>query len=50
MPNNNQVYEIVTQRVLDAIEKGVTPWRIPWKKGPGPGLPRSMSTAKAYRG
>ena len=50
MPNNNQVYEIVTQRILEAIERGVAPWRIPWKKGPGQGLPRSMSTAKPYRG
>ncbi|MDA8300368.1 MAG: ArdC-like ssDNA-binding domain-containing protein [Actinomycetota bacterium] len=50
MASNNQVYEIVTQRILDAIERGVAPWRIPWKKAPGSGLPRSMSTAKAYRG
>jgi antirestriction protein ArdC len=47
---NSQVYEIVTQRILDAIEKGVAPWRVPWKKGPGSGLPRSMSTARPYRG
>ncbi len=50
MANNNQVYEIVTQRILDAIERGVVPWRVPWKKAPGSGLPRSMSTAKPYRG
>jgi antirestriction protein ArdC len=48
--NNNQVYEIVTERIVDAIERGVAPWRIPWKKGPGSGLPRSMSTARPYRG
>lgn len=48
--NNNQVYEIVTQNILDAIDKGVAPWRIPWKKSSAGSLPRSMSTRKPYRG
>ena len=50
MASNNQVYEVVTKRIVDAIERGVAPWRAPWKKGPGSGLPRSMSTARPYRG
>jgi antirestriction protein ArdC len=48
--NNNKVYEIVTQNILDALDKGVAPWRIPWKKKAGGNLPRSMSTRKPYRG
>ena len=50
MPNTNEVYEIVTQNILDEIDKGVVPWRIPWKKRAGGSLPRSMSTRKPYRG
>ena len=47
---NDKVYEIVTQNILDALDKGVAPWRIPWKKSAGGSLPRSMSTRKPYRG
>jgi antirestriction protein ArdC len=50
MANTNQVYEIATQNIIDALDKGVVPWRIPWKKKAGGNLPRSMSTRKAYRG
>jgi antirestriction protein ArdC len=48
--NNTKVYEIVTNNILDALDKGVAPWRIPWKKKAGGNLPRSMSTRKPYRG
>ena len=47
---NDKVYEIVTENILDALDKGVAPWRIPWKKSAGGSLPRSMSTRKPYRG
>jgi antirestriction protein ArdC len=47
---NNKVYEIVTNNILAEIDKGVAPWRIPWKKRAGGSLPRSMSTRKPYRG
>jgi antirestriction protein ArdC len=50
MANTNQVYEIATQNIIDALDRGVAPWRIPWKKKAGGNLPRSMSTRKPYRG
>jgi antirestriction protein ArdC len=42
------VYEMVTKKVLEALEKGTVPWRKPWAATLG--LPFSMSTKKHYRG
>jgi antirestriction protein ArdC len=42
-------YEVVTARIIEALEAGVVPWRRPWKNG-GANIPRSLSTGKAYRG
>lgn len=27
----SKVYEIVTQKIIEKLEKGVVPWRQPWK-------------------
>src|SRR5436853_358239 len=43
MPN---VYEIVTERIIAQMEKGVVPWRKPWKTE----LPCNMVSGKPYRG
>jgi antirestriction protein ArdC len=41
-------YELITQRVIDHIEKkGVAPWRQPWTKA---GLPQNLITKKSYTG
>jgi antirestriction protein ArdC len=37
----------VTDRMIQALEEGVVPWRTPWTSA---GRPRSMSTGSAYRG
>lgn len=43
------VYEIITNRIIDAIERGaVLPWRKTWKAATG--MPRNLVTGKAYRG
>lgn len=44
--------EIVTQKILEALEKGVIPWQKPWRYNSsyGDGLARSMSTKKPYNG
>ncbi len=39
----------VTDRVIAALEAGTAPWRKAWNVSGG-GLPRSLSTGKAYRG
>jgi len=40
------VYELVTQRILEQLEQGVIPWRKPWRGS----KPINYMTRKAYRG
>src|SRR5262247_4360578 len=44
----NQVYTIITDRVVSLLERGVVPWRKPWA-GPD-GLPRNLVSGREYRG
>ncbi len=47
---SNKVYEIITSRVIAAIENGQTaPWRKPWKGGAA-GLPVNAVTGRPYSG
>ena len=41
------VYSIVTEKIIELLEKGVVPWRRPWTGG---GLPRNIVSRKPYRG
>src|SRR5262245_37400972 len=41
------VYTIVTDRILDQLEKGVIPWRKPWTSS---GPPQNLVTKRPYRG
>lgn len=40
------IYETVTNRILQQLEAGVLPWRKSWTLG----LPRNLTTGKEYRG
>ncbi len=40
------VYEIVTARILEQLERGVVPWRKPWRAE----LPCNLLSGKPYRG
>src|SRR5690349_11214550 len=42
------VYQQVTDRVIEALEAGTAPWRQPWNVDHG--MPLSLSTRKPYRG
>lgn len=44
------VYQIVTDRIIAALEAGTIPWRKPWSVAGGGGSPRNHATGKAYRG
>lgn len=46
MNTNAQVYESVTLRILECLDKGVVPWRKPW----GVAAPRNLSSGHVYRG
>jgi antirestriction protein ArdC len=42
----SSVYEIVTSRILEQLERGVVPWHRPWSAQ----LPCNLVSGKAYRG
>lgn len=44
----NDVYQIVTDKVIEALEKGAAPWRKPWNARQS--APANFVTKKAYRG
>lgn len=48
--NNNKhrdVYTILTDRIIEHLEKGVVPWRQPWTQA---GMPKNLITKRQYRG
>jgi len=42
----NKVYDIVTGRILEALDQGTVPWRKPWTAG----IPRNATTDRPYHG
>ncbi len=44
----SQVYNIVTDRVLSLLERGVVPWRRPWRGADV--QPQNLVTRRPYRG
>jgi antirestriction protein ArdC len=44
------VYEIVTERILAALDNGVVPWRLPWRVSGSSGFPKNLVSGKEYRG
>ncbi|HKR03959.1 MAG TPA: ArdC-like ssDNA-binding domain-containing protein [Bacteroidia bacterium] len=45
--SKNDVYQIVTNKVIEQLEKGCVPWKRPWTAA---GLPQNLITRKPYRG
>jgi len=49
--NNEKVYDQVNQRILDLLEKGVAPWRKPWRNENGKiEFAKNFISKKPYRG
>lgn len=45
------VYQTVTNSIIEALERGVKPWVCPWKHNSAvSGIPSNFSTGKAYTG
>ena len=42
-------YNVVTERIIEALEQGIVPWHRPWKNVHGEG-PTSLQTGREYRG
>ena len=47
MYSSTKLYEIITQKVIASLEKGVIPWVKPWK---GASLPMNFKTGYKYKG
>jgi len=45
---SQKIYDLITDRIIDLLEKGVIPWRKPWDAASG--APRNLVSGKAYRG
>jgi len=45
---SERIYELVTGRIIAALERGTIPWHKPWRAHTGQA--RSMSTGQPYRG
>lgn len=50
-PGNGQdrIYQLITDRILELLDKGVVPWRKPWSGGQD-GVPRNLVSGRPYRG
>ncbi|HAQ02378.1 hypothetical protein A2467_02265 [Candidatus Nomurabacteria bacterium RIFOXYC2_FULL_36_8] len=46
--NKFDIYEIVTQKIIDLLETGVVPWQVPWRTASG--MPRNLVTLRPYNG
>jgi len=44
------VYQEVSDRILELLEAGTVPWRNPIKRGGGDGWPKNLDSGKVYRG
>ena len=44
------VYQMVTDRIIAALEAGTPPWSRPWKDGQATGLPYNMTSMKPEEG
>ena len=45
---SQKIYDLITDRIIALLEKGVIPWRKPWDATSG--APRNLVSGKAYRG
>ena len=49
MPSQTQIRQEVTAKIIEALEKGVKPWRRPWSVSKNSGRPKSL-TGHLYSG
>lgn len=44
-----EIYEIITNQIIEKLSAGQIPWRKPWAAGPG-SIPKNLVSKKEYRG
>lgn len=48
---STDLYQMVTDSIIEALESGVKPWECPWKRSQGmSGIPSNFTTGTAYSG
>jgi antirestriction protein ArdC len=45
---HNDAYQVITDRIIAQLEKGVVPWQKPWQGGEQ--MPRNLVSGREYRG
>ncbi|KAA8996605.1 DUF1738 domain-containing protein [Affinibrenneria salicis] len=51
LKSRTDIYQTVTDSIIEALEAGVKPWSCPWQRIPGmSGLPSNYATGVAYSG
>ena len=46
--NKFDLYEVITQKIIERLEEGVIPWQKPWRSAGG--MPRNLITNRPYNG
>jgi antirestriction protein ArdC len=46
--NKFDLYEVVTQKIIERLEEGVVPWQKPWRTAGG--MPRNLVSKRPYNG
>ena len=47
---HKDLYQVVTDQIIAALEAGTPPWVCPWARSPGDALPANLATGRQYRG
>ena len=50
MPSQKDIREQITNRIITALESGVSPWRRPWRISANAGRPTNVVSKKPYSG
>lgn len=51
MASQNELYQSITDRIIDALERGTAPWIKPWRAdGSHGGMPHNAVSGRAYHG
>lgn len=50
MSRNEQIFKVITQKILEKMNQGIVPWHKPWKEYSNGNLPRNGVTGRNYSG
>lgn len=47
---SQKIYEMITERIVEMLERGTVPWSMPWTGGPSGSAPANLDSKRAYNG